>query len=320
MLYKNLEQVVDYYENSAPSEIEILNSPEPISTYITGRLFEEYSTAGKDLTKLINECEYNGKSYIKINHEQDIIDRLNPDKIDNKLFWTTIRNKYPNLSVVTDRNYSVYDNLASSWKVAQALGLTVPLVQTLRDHVTKSKDQYQRGEIDTIVAPRVFEIGYGQGAVYNMLRKYMNYTGIDYYPPAPVFDIAPEAKFIEIERSGIPQSIPDDSQDIVFSSNTFQHLTGAQREQYFIDAHRVLVNNGHFIFSAVVYTDETINTPVFEVFNPENTTPYLLFFKQFTPVPNMQDVLSELKIYGFDIEDYELRHRNQGKFICRARK
>ena len=100
----------------------------------------------------------------------------------------------------------------------------------------------------------VLEIGCGYGGVgkYLINNKSCNYYAIDYYLNCDELkeykDNYGNDRFIEINKSGIPNILKKCKFNMVYSSNVFQHITHKQKEEYFREISNVLTDDGIFYF------------------------------------------------------------------------
>ncbi len=305
----NLQDVLNWCETYDEETMRL--GPLPVEMLIGGQIISEYDTT--EVLDIIEEFEFQGHPCIRYVVDTNLILRCHPDVIDNKLFWSTIRQTHPVLSVITAAETEVDDSTRTSTKLAQMFGMTVPLIGELRRIAAVAKLNDPNGEY---VPPKLLEIGYGHGNIYYLTKEFVDYTGIDYCKSENVPDTD---NFIEIDVSGVPDSVPSDSQQVVYSCNTFQLISNAQRLQYFHDSYRVLENDGLFLFMCLVRTDENRSHPMFSYVD-ENGIAYSTFFKQLVEVPELTDILAELAISGFDVNYHEVKHVQYGVFGCRARK
>lgn len=307
---KTFDELLDYLENEAPSEQDLDKRPLSTETFVVGNVINELYTAGYDLNSIAQKLEDNGREFIRYILNTDIILRAHPDAVDCKKFWTVLRTKYPNITIYNNSSSMSVDELnLNSWKFSQSMGLTTPLIGYIRDYYLINK------HIKNITTPNVFEIGYGEGAVYENIKKWTSYNGIDFVKPRKYPD---NPRFIVIEKSGIPEYVPDNSQDVLIASNTFQHVSRAQREEYYEQAYRILKPDGLFLFFNLMTTPTNVKQPYFQ-YADEHGVMYSTFFNQLVEIDELQDVITMLELQGFDVQ-YEERTPTIFKFTNRARK
>ncbi len=111
-----------------------------------------------------------------------------------------------------------------------------------------------------ILGKRVLEIGYGFGGAAEFFKDHgAEYHGIDYVRSDE--NMTDEEGFHVIEKSGIPDWLMEKKFDLVYSYNVFQHLTQAQRIEYFRQVYEVLKPGGQFVVSVFSKTDKFVEDP-----------------------------------------------------------
>lgn len=158
---------------------------------------------------------------------------------------------------------------------------------------------------------RVLEIGYGfGGAGLYLIKKGADYTGIDYVSSNK--DL-PKDRFLEIDRSGIPEDIMNGKKfDLIYSYNVFQHLTQVQRFEYIKQAHELLEDGGVFFFSVF----ERI--PGQGLRDNYSTT----FFNVHTKVDEPEELQGFLREVGFGFEHSTKKicsETNDACYACRKK-
>jgi 2-polyprenyl-3-methyl-5-hydroxy-6-metoxy-1,4-benzoquinol methylase len=113
--------------------------------------------------------------------------------------------------------------------------------------------------INDLYNKRILEIGYGYGGLgLELMEKYNSeYYGIDYVASDKELlskhNNACERCFLEIDKSGIPDSLKVKKFDFVMAFNVFQHLTQKQRFEYIRQAYDCLNDGGYLIFEVFSY-------------------------------------------------------------------
>ncbi len=149
----------------------------------------------------------------------------------------------------------------------------------------------------------VLEIGYGFGGASERFNEFgYDYTGIDYVSSGKTGNFP--GKFIEIEESGIPKYILDAGEtfDLVYSDNVFQHMTKQQRLEYYKQAHQVLKKDGLLYITLFCKNRDRFR----QLYTKKEEGELLYacnFFGVHTSVPNLSEVLKQLRSDGFKILD-----------------
>ena len=218
-----------------------------------------------------------------------LIERFNPNKIDNSYFWKCATKTFPLISIGDNPPY--LPNLGTGTlnglhKPSGALGVLSALINNNPNS-------------------KILEIGPGFGCIKNYIDEKYNIK--NYY----AIDICPHFKFERLYKcdgKNIPIEIPNPF-DIVYSINVFQHLTREQKSSYYKQVDIILRPGGEFIFGTYVATKETLMTTfnngksfLFGMID-ENGNPYCQFFNQFTPVDFLEDI--ELEFETLDMEIVE---------------
>ena len=182
--------------------------------------------------------------------------------------------------------------------------------------IESEKDEFERHlklmDVRIKRGTRVLEIGYGFGGVgLYMIKKHADYTGIDYVSSNREL---PSDRFLEIDRSGIPEDIMAGKKfDIIYSYNVFQHLTQAQRFEYIRQAHDLIKDDGVFFFSVFE------RVPGQGLRDNYSTT----FFDVHTKVDEPIELQDFLTSTGFTFE-HSLRRvcyeTNDALYVCRKKK
>ncbi|HEX3776142.1 MAG TPA: class I SAM-dependent methyltransferase [Polyangiaceae bacterium] len=177
--------------------------------------------------------------------DQKLIERLSPDEVDCRDFWSVCDELFAldpvcNLAVrpsVGKLPFSVETRMDANrlnLRFAKSFGITDLLQENAHERL------------------KMLEIGPGYGSLMNFVETHTNfqYTGVDAVPRV--------SGVIQTTAEGL---IPDellqsqaDSYSYVVSSNVFQHFSAKQRERYYEHARRLLVRGGLFIFNLCVDT------------------------------------------------------------------
>lgn len=241
---------------------------------ITQLAFDNDKRNGNDIQPcVLNSTKWTNKD----------IDNL-PEDFDWQLFWYTCKKYYPLHSV--------------------AGGYMCNSEETIKEiEYNRMPINDLMGCIDKPKGKKVLEIGYGYGGAAKRFHEYgFKYTGIDYVSSGDIKKEKKYGKFIEIDKSGIPESLfVYNSFDLVFSTNTFQHLTRQQRIEYYKQIYEVLNTNGVFCFDLFTRNEAELEKFYAKEENKDNA--YACnFFQVHTSVPSLCDVLDVLQKIGFKIE------------------
>ena len=217
------------------------------------------------------------------------IELLNPDKIDNRLFWSELDKnfKYSPICGIVSNNENEVNEIN--------LKMFQPIIERYADIFKNSN---------------IMEIGYGLGSFPYYCEKYSNlnidnYYGIDYLNRIKQREYPTKYNFYETDGLIIPMSIPNDL-DIVFSSNVFQHLSLKEKINYFKLSYDKLKDGGHFIFNCVLKNEFLlVNYPRLWGFKDYKGIPYLKMFDQFIEVDDSEVLKSEILKIGYKIIEFE---------------
>ena len=206
------------------------------------------------------------------------IDNL-PKDFDWQEFWKDCKEYYP-LHSVSGKTTTIYNII--TWEENK-----VPM-NWIKNNIRKKKN------------PSVIEIGYGFGGAAKTFEKNgFKYKGIDYVSSDK--ENADSDKFIEITTSGIPEKLlVENSVDLVYSTNVFQHLTKEQRIQYYEEAYKVLKKGGLFYFDLFSRNEDEFQKRYTEE-EIKNLSYATNFFGVHTSVPYEKDVLETLEKIGYKI-------------------
>ena len=210
-------------------------------------------------------------------------EELNPDNIDNKLFWKYAVKKFPYYSI------SRYGNCKSEEDVNKAnlnLAIWNGLIPKLKEKL-KSKPN-----------SKVLEIGPGYGNVFNYITD--NHQGCNYL----AIDINPLFYYdglFECDGKTIPEELGGNF-DFIFSNNVFQHLSKNQRESYYKDIYNKLIDGGEFVFSNFLLAEENKDIDSLWSYKDKNGNVYSTFLSQLTPVDSYEELADTLNDIGFSIK------------------
>lgn len=178
--------------------------------------------------------------YIERSTEEyfDMVDNPGED-FDWQGFWARAKKDYPLHSVYGGSSYDSEEKIAKSE------------YRLVAEHMPAYFN---------LIGKRVLEIGYGFGGAAEFFKDHgAEYHGIDYVRSKE--GMTDEDGFHVIEKSGIPDWLMVDKFDLVYSYNVFQHLTQAQRVEYFKQIYEILKPGGHFVVSVFSKTDKFVEDP-----------------------------------------------------------
>ena len=227
------------------------------------------------------------------------LDLLNPDKIDNRLFWSELDKnfKYSPICGIVSNNENEVNEIN--------LKIFRPIVERYTDIFKNSN---------------TMEIGYGLGSFPYYCEKYSNlninnYYGLDYLNRIKQREYPTKYNFYETDGLIIPMSIPNDL-DIVFSSNVFQHLSLKEKINYFKLSYDKLKDGGHFIFNCVLKNEFLLaNYPRLWGFKDYKGISYLKMFDQFIEVDDSEVLKSEILKIGYKIIEFENINGNHFEIV-----
>lgn len=235
---------------------------------------------------------------IKIIVRNKTVKRLHPNHINNHNFWVNFKKSFPLVSVNGGYSKDVDDCNKRTFDYSESYG-NISFIE----EIVKSQEKVN-----------LFEIGYGHGNLYEHFKNYKNvkYTGIDYYKIPKLRNIK---NLKIITKSGIPNYIPDNSQDIIYSFNVLQHCSQKDRNDYFKQGFDKLKSGGYFIGGMFMVTDENKDKPYWGV-EDLNGRKYCVFFKQLTEVDTMDEFYETITNIGYRIEKTQ-NHENWYNFILK---
>jgi SAM-dependent methyltransferase len=264
---KNIKKVFELYSNKTESDYWIIGSDgEKIPTQST-LLIEE------DLGKY-----QVGEGYIV--YKKEILDKLSPDNIDSREFWKIATDNFPLFSIAG--GIQVLTTIEQVNEATTTLAYHLGCIDVLSKEFAKNKNLM------------MLEIGPGHGNIKNLLVK--NNLGDNYYAidVNPLFE---HPRIYQTDGKNIPDTIPN-PMDLVYSVNVFQHLSKNQRTSYYRQIFEVLKDGGVFVFGMFVLTEKNKDWPCWGA-RDEQGGFYCNFFKQFTKVDHIDELIFELKNIGF---------------------
>lgn len=239
----------------------------------------------KELNKKIIHKEsinkFNDKVNIISNHfilNNEVINRLQPHKIDIHKFWKNCMNLDPIIPINGGNNVNKYNIKVHALDCYYNWYKTMKYVHDVLD--------------DNKI---MLEIGPGYGQLYDIFKekkKTANYYALDVQKLFKCKNL-----FIGNGKS-IPKEIPSEL-DLVFSLNVFQHLSPIQRTGYYKSVFKKLKNGGTFVFGLFGINEKNKDNEYIWGFRDKKDNRYTHFFNQFTLCPHENDVFDELKRIGF---------------------
>jgi SAM-dependent methyltransferase len=273
----SFKDCIDFYYDRLQSknneycivEPKISNTPIPTASNLLH--YEGLSNKMIDLDQYHNRMVVNEKA----------IKRFHPNEINNSEFWRYAKMKFPLFSVCGGDSKSIKDVNKKTLGYSKSTGL----YQYLMELIKRSEEKLN-----------VLEIGFGHGNIFNKINKLTNYIGLDFYK---IKSLNRHKNLRIIDISGIPDDIPDNSLDVVYSVNVLQHCSQKDRFDYFKQAYKKLKPGGSFIGSCFIVTEQNSTSPVWGVVD-ENGRRYCHFFRQLTEVDTgdeLQNLTRELTFY-----------------------
>lgn len=227
--------------------------------------------------------------FTKCTYRKSDLDILNPDKIDNRLFWVALNGRFKYAPVCGAKSHSEKD-------------LNYKNLYIFHNLVLKYKDVFQGSNI--------MEIGYGFGSFpyycesFSDSVKINNYYGLDYLNRIEQLKFPEKYRFYETNGVKIPNTIPNNL-DVVFSSNVFQHLSLKQKLNYLTLSYDKLKDGGYFIFNSILRNEQLLND-IPEIWGKfdEKGVPYLQMFDQYVEVDDTEHLKSEILKIGYEIIEF----------------
>lgn len=205
---------------------------------------------------------------------QEDIDRLSPDKIDNKAFWKYITAKFNGgiCGAINNQRFKDFSQEEVNRLLYQSMGV-IGFISHLRN----------------FGYTHLAELGTGFGSLDIVCKNLeMSYIG---------FDIAPQkgVNSIEIEDGVLPpkEQFGDKAPHIFVCFNVFQHMTMKQIENYIKQIYDILPDWGYFIMSYV----------------EQGNVKYTFTYGQVIPMPTGKEVYKLVQDNNFRI--IQTTHRYQ---------
>jgi len=214
---------------------------------------------------------------------EENIEKLNPDKIDSKFFWEYAVNKFPNFSI------SQYPLCKNDDDVNNA-NLNAAIWSGFLNKIESKIEENQH--------KKILEIGPGYGSLfYHLTSKYQQtpYLAIDINP------LFHYGGLHECDGKSIPNELGKDF-DLIFSFNVFNHLGKEQRSSYYKSIYDNLNENGKFIFTNYLLTEQNKNFDNLWSYKDSNNNCYNTFLSQLTPIDEYESLADELNEIGFSIK------------------
>lgn len=211
--------------------------------------------------------------------EDNMIEMLNPEKIDSRIFWKKAVDLFPLFTICggpcANKDEVNKETFFGVHKKTNALDW---LSQSLNNEST------------------ILEIGPGYGNVRKFIEN--DYPNVKYYglDVNPLFEC--ETLFKGDGRN-IPTEIPYNL-DVVYSINVFQHLSQEQRNSYYQQVYDRLKIGGKFIVSSFCKTKKNYKKFGWADKNGEY---YTIFLGQFTLVEKYYSWKKNIEKIGFKIID-----------------
>jgi hypothetical protein len=227
------------------------------------------------------------------------IDRFHPLKINNQKFWKEFKIKFPLVSVCGGESQSIEHCNENNTLLSKQHGFI--------DFIDKIIGENVNNKIN------FFEIGYGHGNIFNYYNDNVNYIGVDYYKNQ---NLNKFNNLLIIKESGIPKSIKNNSQDIIYCCNVLQHCCKHDRFEYFRQSFKKLKTGGYFLGSLFL---ETLENKDEYYWGMEDTKgrKYCCFFNQLTEVDTKEEFLEEINNIGFSLIKLDNIYNNNFSFILK---
>lgn len=215
--------------------------------------------------------------------KKENIEQLSPDNIDVKFFWKYLNKKFPLFSISqypnckTDEDANKANINASKW---------MGFHKRLEDLFKKKPNS------------KALEIGPGYGNYFQEITS--NHNLVDYY----AIDINKMFYYdglLECDGSSIPKELGGDF-DVVFSINSFNHMSKNQRTSYYKDIHKKLKKGGCFLFTNYLISEHNQHRNDFWAYQDEKGNVYSSFFSQLIPIDDYNTLADELNDIGFSIK------------------
>lgn len=240
----------------------------PIKSYV-----EFYDDEGEIKCKCVGQQVLLSKEFIEAN---------SPLNIDNAHFWKVATKHFP--------LYAICGMSCETIIECNDKTLDIPKHFKFLDFIDFLIENSSE-KIDFL------EIGYGYGNIFKHYNNKTNYIGIDYNR---LPSMTKHKNLLKIKESGIPYTIPDFSQDIVYACNVFQHCSQKDRFDYIQQAYDKLRYGGYMIFVCFLDYKAIEDSPVWGNVDEEGRK-YCVFFNQLTKIDTEEELLSHIHKVGFEV-------------------
>lgn len=215
--------------------------------------------------------------------KKENIERLNPDNINSKIFWSYATEKFPCYSI---SQYPLCKNEEDVNKANLNASIWNGTYNKIMSYIKENRSK------------KVMEIGPGYGGFFEAItKKFPNcfYVAIDinkmfYYDG-----------LFECDGKSIPNEAGEGF-GLIFSLNVFQHLSKSQRSSYYKDIYNKLGTGGKFIFTNFLINESNKDTKEFWPHIDENGKRYYSFLSQLTEIDEYNEIADELNEIGFSIK------------------
>lgn len=206
---------------------------------------------------------------------------FNPDNMGINQFWSEATKHFPLLSIC--------GNIVKTKQQADYMNFIGAMYNGLVDYVDKTFQDFPQAKI--------LEIGPGYGALQKYLK--MEYSDINYHGLDVVKLYDSNDKVIIGNGERIPDELQTKDYDIVFSYNTFVHLSEKQRKSYIKTIYDILKPGGIFILSYPIAPDPL--PPHKEYLQTKDGRAYYYFLGQFIPIPTKEEAIQDFHSFKYEI-------------------
>jgi len=277
---KKIEKIInEYYSKKRNNNDYVLHLDEKVemsvvnvSNNIVQKAFDDKVSTGYNL---------HSKPYKVVNEES--VNRLSPDNIDIKFFWKNINNKFPLFSISqypdckTDEDANKANINASKW-----MGFYNKLFSLINKNPSS----------------KIIEIGPGYGNFFQEITS--KYDLVDYYA-VDINKMFYYDGLYECDGSSIPKKLGG-GYDIIFSINTFNHMSKKQRSSYYNDVYKKLNEGGTFLFTNYLISEHNQHRNDFWSYQDKFGNVYSSFFSQLILIDDYNTLADELNDIGFSIK------------------
>lgn len=214
---------------------------------------------------------------------EENIEKLNPDNIDSKFFWKYAVEKFPNFSI------SQYPQCKNDDDVNKA-NLNAAIWSGFLNKIESKIEENQN--------QKILEIGPGYGSLFYYLTSKYQQT------PYLAIDINPLFHYqglYECDGKSVPNELGKNF-ELIFAFNVFNHLGKKQKSSYYKSIYDNLVENGKFIFTNYLLTEQNKNFDNLWSYRDSNNNCYNTFLSQLTQVDEYEDLADELNDIGFSVK------------------